>query len=113
MEKYIHLFDVSRSEPIRAPDKPSMIVCSCNIITNRDIEEVIERILMDDPYAVLTPGLIYHRLGRRGRCCGCFPQVSRILVELGTLVRERLVADEAALPEQPAAKFRFRIVKAG
>ena len=71
-----------------------MIVCSCNIITRRDIENVIERLLADDPYAVLTPNLIYHRLGRRGRCCGCFPQVSRILVEHGTLVRERLAAGE-------------------
>lgn len=71
-----------------------MIVCSCNIITRRDIETVIETILADDPYAVLTPGLIYHRLGRRGRCCGCFPHVSRILVEHGTLVRERLESGE-------------------
>ena len=73
-----------------------MIVCSCNIITRRDIEAVIERLLAEDPYAVLTPGLIYHRLGRRGRCCGCFPQVSRILVEHGTLVRELLAAGEAS-----------------
>jgi hypothetical protein len=71
-----------------------MIVCSCNIITRRDIEAVIETILADDPYAVLTPGLIYHRLGRRGRCCGCFPHVSRILVEHGTRVRERLESGE-------------------
>lgn len=72
-----------------------MIVCSCNVITRRDIEAVIERILADDPYAVLTPNLIYHRLGRRGRCCGCFPQVSRILVEHGSLVRERIERGES------------------
>ena len=34
-----------------------MIVCSCNVITRGDIEAVIEEILRDDPYAVLTPGL--------------------------------------------------------
>ena len=73
-----------------------MIVCSCNIITHRDIEVVIEEILLDDPYAVLTPNLLYHRLGRRGKCCGCFPNVSRILVEHGTLVRERLASGESA-----------------
>ncbi len=71
-----------------------MIVCSCNIITRRDIERVIEGILADDPYAVLTPNLIYHRLGRRGRCCGCFPQVSQILVEHGTAVRARIERGE-------------------
>ena len=73
-----------------------MIVCSCNIITHRDIEAVIEEILLDDPYAVLTPNLLYHRLGRRGKCCGCFPNVSRILVEHGTLVRARLASGESA-----------------
>ena len=71
-----------------------MIVCSCNIITRRDIERVIERILADDPFAVLTPNLIYHRLGRRGRCCGCFPQVTRILVEHGMAVRQRIERGE-------------------
>jgi bacterioferritin-associated ferredoxin len=73
-----------------------MIVCSCNIITRRDIEAVIERLLTDDPYAVLTPNLIYHRLGRRGRCCGCFPQVTELIVEYGELVRARLERGEPA-----------------
>ena len=75
-----------------------MIVCSCNIITRRDIEAVIERLLADDPYAVLTPNLIYHRLGRRGRCCGCFPQVTDILVEHATAVRERMQHGEIPGP---------------
>jgi bacterioferritin-associated ferredoxin len=74
-----------------------MIVCSCNVITRRDVESVIEEILIADLYAVLTPNLLYHRLGRRGKCCGCFPHVSQILVEHGTLVREKIEAD-GALP---------------
>jgi bacterioferritin-associated ferredoxin len=80
-----------------------MIVCSCNVITRRDIEAVIERLLADDAYAVLTPNLIYHRLGRRGRCCGCFPQVTRILVEHCILVRERIARGETleAVAEEP------------
>jgi bacterioferritin-associated ferredoxin len=75
-----------------------MIVCSCNVIVRRDIEAVIEEILLEDPFAVLTPGLLYHRLGRRGKCCGCFPHVSRILVEHGETVRARIAAGEP-LPE--------------
>ena len=74
-----------------------MIVCSCNIITRRDIERIIEQCLAEDRFAVLTPNLIYHRLGRRGRCCGCFPQVSQILVEHGPYVRERL--DRGDMPK--------------
>ena len=71
-----------------------MIVCSCNVIVRREIEGLIERLLADDPYAVLTPNLLYHRLGRRGKCCGCFPHVSRILVEHGEHVRARIAAGE-------------------
>ena len=71
-----------------------MIVCSCNVITRRDVESVIEEILVADPYAVLTPNLLYHRLGRRGKCCGCFPHVTEILVEYGTLVREGIEQGE-------------------
>jgi bacterioferritin-associated ferredoxin len=75
-----------------------MIVCSCNIITRRDIETVIEEILAEDSYAILTPNLLYHRLGRRGKCCGCFPHVSRILVEHAIEVRARIEAGDG--PEQ-------------
>ena len=61
-----------------------MIVCSCNVITRRDVESVIEEILVADPYAVLTPNLLYHR----------FPHVTQILVEHGTLVRQRIAVGE-------------------
>jgi hypothetical protein len=77
-----------------------MIVCSCNIITRRDIECVIERLLGDDPYAVLTPNLIYHQLGKRGRCCGCFPQVSQILVEHCIAVRAQIERGELPGPTE-------------
>jgi hypothetical protein len=80
-----------------------MIVCSCNIIVRSEIEAVIEDILRDDPYAVLTPGLLYHRLGRRGRCCGCFPHVTQILVEHGTFVRAQIEA--GTLPEPQVEAF--------
>lgn len=84
-----------------------MIVCSCNIITRGDIEAVIEEILVADPYAVLTPGLLYHRLGRRGKCCGCFPHVSDILVEHGAWVRERIERGEWPERQPLDRKTRF------
>jgi bacterioferritin-associated ferredoxin len=76
-----------------------MIVCSCNIITRREIEAVIERLLVDDPYTILTPNLIYHRLGKRGRCCGCFPHATQIMVEHAIAVRERIERGDAPDPE--------------
>jgi bacterioferritin-associated ferredoxin len=82
-----------------------MIVCSCNVISRRDIEEAIEAILTEDPYAVLTPGLIYHRLGRRGKCGGCFPHLVRIMVEHGDAVRMRLEgADDAEEDDAPESR---------
>lgn len=69
-----------------------MIVCSCNLITRRDIEATIERLLAEDRHAVLTPGLIYHRLGKRGKCGGCFAHVVEIEVAHGERVRNRLAA---------------------
>jgi bacterioferritin-associated ferredoxin len=81
-----------------------MIVCSCNIITRRDVESVIEEILSEDLYAVLTPNLLYHRLGRRGKCCGCFPHVTSILVEHGTLIRAAIEAGEAPQKNSEQAK---------
>jgi bacterioferritin-associated ferredoxin len=80
-----------------------MIVCSCNIITRRDIEAVIEEILTQDPYAVLTPGLLYHRLGRRGKCGGCFPHVTEVLVTHGIWVRERIA--QGKWPEPRAGEL--------
>ncbi|SER15450.1 BFD-like [2Fe-2S] binding domain-containing protein [Faunimonas pinastri] len=72
-----------------------MIVCSCNLITRGDIENVITRLVVDDPYAVLTPGLIYRELGKRGKCGGCFPQVSRLIVDFGAEIRDRVLAGQA------------------
>jgi bacterioferritin-associated ferredoxin len=87
-----------------------MIVCSCNIVTRREIEAVIERLLADDPYAILTPNLIYHRMGKRGRCCGCFPHVTRIMVEHTIAVRQQIERGETPDPDDEAP---FEIAQAG
>jgi bacterioferritin-associated ferredoxin len=86
-----------------------MIVCSCNLVTQSDIEEVIESLLVDDPYAMLTPGLIYHRLGKRGKCGGCFPHLIRVMTAHAEFVRARLTAgkeiDDAHEPARVRVAF--------
>ena len=57
-----------------------MIVCHCNFITRDEIRAAIQDLRADDPYRVIIPGLVYHRLGKRGRCCGCFPQVIELII---------------------------------
>lgn len=56
-----------------------MIVCHCNVLTDADIRDVVAELLSVDPYRVLTPGLVYMTLGKRGRCCGCFPHAIDVI----------------------------------
>ncbi|MCI5078550.1 (2Fe-2S)-binding protein [Oricola sp.] len=59
-----------------------MIVCSCNVIMRKDIEEVITGLLVEDAWQLITPGVVYHAMKKRGRCCGCFPNVISIIVDV-------------------------------
>lgn len=59
-----------------------MIVCSCNIITERDIEQVIIGLLDEQEWRLIVPAQVYHTLGKFGKCCGCFPNVSQIIVRV-------------------------------
>ena len=58
-----------------------MMVCSCNIITDKDIRDVIISFLDDDCWQLIVPGKVYHAMQKRGRCCGCFPNVVDIIVK--------------------------------
>ncbi|OCW56225.1 (2Fe-2S)-binding protein [Hoeflea olei] len=58
-----------------------MIVCSCNIVTSKEIEDVILEFLMVDEWQLITPGRVFQAMSARGKCCGCFPSVINIIVE--------------------------------
>ena len=48
-----------------------MIVCSCAVISDQDIERALLEIL-DMPNAPLpTPGVVYRHLQKKMVCCGC------------------------------------------
>ena len=63
-----------------------MIVCHCNVLTVEDIQGAVDELLTEMPLRVITPGLVYRRLGTRGRCCGCFPLAIDIIKERLALV---------------------------
>lgn len=48
-----------------------MIVCQCKGITDRQINDAIDWMRAADPSAVITPGKIYHALGKRADCGDC------------------------------------------
>ena len=50
-----------------------MIVCSCQHITSRDIHSAIDWMHASDPATIITPGRVYHALGKRADCGGCMP----------------------------------------
>ena len=59
-----------------------MIVCHCNFITKADVEAAVWDILRSDPSARLDPQSVYAQLGKRGKCCGCFPQAEAVVADV-------------------------------
>ena len=50
-----------------------MIVCHCTNITDHDIHATIDWMRASDPDTLITPGKIYHALGKSADCGGCMP----------------------------------------
>jgi bacterioferritin-associated ferredoxin len=73
-----------------------MIVCSCNYIAEKDIVAVIDEMLADDPWQLIVPGKVYGAMAKRGKCCGCFPNVVDIIVRTTKEHHIRLKSEETA-----------------
>ena len=50
-----------------------MIVCHCMNITDDDIHAAIDWMRKSDGATIITPGKIYHALGKSADCGGCMP----------------------------------------
>jgi bacterioferritin-associated ferredoxin len=59
-----------------------MLICSCNVITDREIEQAIIALLDQDAWQLIVPAKVYHSLEQRGRCCGCFPNVVETIIRV-------------------------------
>lgn len=76
-----------------------MLICSCNIIAKSEIEVVVREFLAQDPWQLITPMKVYYELEKRGRCCGCFPNVINIIVsETEMFHRDASTPDAIILP---------------
>jgi bacterioferritin-associated ferredoxin len=53
-----------------------MIVCSCTLITSKDIAEAVVSLRSNDPFVLITPALIYRQLGKRPSCGNCLPLIN-------------------------------------
>ena len=71
-----------------------MIICSCNLIMEDEVRAVITDLLTKDPWQLIVPSQVYHEMGKRGKCCGCFPGLVDIIVETSQKFHRNLKTEE-------------------
>lgn len=76
-----------------------MLVCHCNVISEAEIENQILAFLYEDPWQIIVPAKVYRELGKRGRCCGCFPNVVDIITRVTENFHDRSGAHGAETGE--------------
>lgn len=52
-----------------------MLVCQCNVISEREIVQIVRDLLAQDPWQIIVPAKIYRELEKRCKCAGCVPNV--------------------------------------
>lgn len=72
-----------------------MLICHCNVITQTEIEQTILDLLERDPWTLIVPAKVYHAMARRGRCCGCFPNVVETIIRVTEAYHARSEATDA------------------
>lgn len=73
-----------------------MLICSCTIISDHDIELALLDIMTQPDPPLPTPGVIWRHLNKRMNCCGCAPlAIETIYAKLEDLERRRLVCPNA------------------
>jgi hypothetical protein len=71
----------------------AMIICSCTVISDRDIEVALVEILNQPNAPIPTPGVVYRHLQKRMNCCGCAPlAVETIYNKVDELERKGLIS---------------------
>lgn len=50
-----------------------MIICHCQSISDHDIHAAIDWMRAADTDTLITPGKVYHALGKKADCGGCVP----------------------------------------
>lgn len=73
-----------------------MLICSCAVICDHDIELALLDIMTQPDPLLPTPGVIWRHLNKRMECCGCAPlAVETIYAKLEELERRGLVSPNA------------------
>jgi bacterioferritin-associated ferredoxin len=59
-----------------------MLVCQCNMITSKQVEDIVLELLHQDPWQLVVPAKVYKELARRAKCGGCVPNMVDIIVRV-------------------------------
>jgi len=72
-----------------------VIVCSCTMISDSDIEDALVEILNQPNAPIPTPGVVYRQLSRRMNCCSCAPlAVETIYKKVNELEKKGLICPD-------------------
>jgi len=84
-----------------------LIICSCAVITDRDIEIAVGEIMGAEPGLLPTPGVVFRHLDKKMNCCRCAPvTVSAIYAAMDRLAQSTRVCP-FALAEARAKLVRI------
>ena len=90
-----------------------MLVCQCNVITDREIKEVILAFLRDDPWAIIVPAKVYRELEKRCKCSGCVPNVVDIITKVTEEYHLHIVESPVGPVPAPARRSTVRRKRLG
>ena len=78
-----------------------MIVCSCAVISDAQIEQALIEILSRPDAPLPTPGVVFRHLEKKMVCCGCSPlAVSTIYQKIDELAERGVVCPYACASAQ-------------
>jgi len=85
-----------------------MLICSCAVISDHEIELALLDIMIGPDPPLPTPGVVWRYLERRMDCCGCAPlAVETIYAKLEMLVSKGLLEPDTC------ASMRRRLLRGG
>ncbi len=77
-----------------------MIICHCNVISSKDIESAIGRVLEYGPDEEITPTTIFRACGKRPDCGNCISQFVDTIRQM-----------QAESPEAPSASELMDLIE--
>jgi bacterioferritin-associated ferredoxin len=85
-----------------------MLVCHCNVITDREIVGIIRDFLAEDPWQIIVPAKVYRELEKRCKCSGCVPNVIDLITRVTHEYHLEIAQTPATVTAPPVAALRRR-----